>query len=239
MGIKQISPDATVYFQWGFVQLNTTIVSTWIVMAVMIVGAWLITRRLSTETNIGRWQHILEVLVLGMRDQIREIMDEETDTYLSFIGTLFLFIAVSNILSVVPWFTPPTASLSTTAALALCVVLAVVLFGVFSSGVGGFLKKYVQPTPIMLPFNLVGELSRTLALAVRLFGNVMSGAKIVAILLAVAPLFFPVIMSVLGLLTGLLQAYIFAVLAAVYIASAARASRRQPSENEEQGENNG
>lgn len=240
MDIKQISPDATVYFQWGFVELNTTILSTWIVMVVMVGGAWLITRRLSSDTNISRWQHVLEVLVLGMRDQIREIMDEETDTYLSFIGTLFLFIAVSNVLGVIPWFTPPTASLSTTAGLALCVVFAVVLFGIASSGILGFLKKYVQPTPIMLPFNLVGELSRTLALAVRLFGNVMSGAKIVAILLAVAPLFFPVIMNVLGLLTGLLQAYIFAVLAAVYIASAARAQRgQQAAENEEQGDNNG
>jgi F-type H+-transporting ATPase subunit a len=134
----------------------------------------------------------------------------------------------------VPGYIPPTASLSTTAALAICVFVAVPVYGILQSGAAGYFKQYIKPTVFMLPFNVMGELSRTLALAVRLFGNIMSGAKIGAILLAIAPLFFPIIMHALGLLTGLIQAYIFAVLAMVYIASATRS--RQPSQKKLQQE---
>ncbi len=159
---------------------------------------------------------------------------QKPERYLPFIGTLFLFIVTSNLLAVVPGFYAPTASLSTTAALAICVLVAVPVYGIAQQGFLGYLKLYVQPTPLMLPFNLIGELSRTLALAVRLFGNMMSGAKIGAILLAIAPLFFPILMHALGLLTGLIQAYIFAILALVYIASATQAhdgrAREQPAQ---------
>ena len=147
--------------------------------------------------------------------------------------TLFLFIVVSNVLSIVPGFQAPTASLSTTTALAICVFVAVPLFGISGQGLRSYLKQYTQPSPIMLPFNIIGEISRTLALAVRLYGNMMSGAMIVAILLVILPLFFPIIMQLLGLLTGVIQAYIFAVLAMVYIASAAQMQRRKGTENDE------
>ena len=128
----------------------------------------------------------------------------------------------------IPGYEPPTGSLSTTAALALCVFVAVPLFGIMDQGVGGYLKSYLEPTFIMLPFNLISELSRTLALAVRLFGNMMSGAMIIAILLTITPLFFPVVMTALGLLTGMVQAYIFSILAAVYIAAATRTRKPSP-----------
>jgi F-type H+-transporting ATPase subunit a len=129
------------------------------------------------------------------------------------------------VLAVVPGFMPPTGSLSTTTALALCVLVAVPLYGVAERGLAGHLRGYVRPTVFMLPFNLIGEMSRTVALAVRLYGNVMSGTVVAATLLSIVPFFFPVVMQVLGLLTGLIQAYIFAVLAMVYIASATRAHR--------------
>lgn len=232
MGVKDISPDAVVVWKWGFVTLNATILYTWGIMVLMVLGAWLITRKLSTGPEVPRWQNVLEVVVLAMRKQVRAIMGEDVDTYLPFIGSLFLYIAVANLLTILPAYDPPTASLSTTAGLAICVISAVVIFGVAKGGVVGFLKQYLQPSPVMLPFNVIGELSRTLALAVRLFGNVMSGTKIVGILLAIAPLFFPIVMRLLGLLTGLLQAYIFAVLAAVYIGSAAKAHRRSESDQE-------
>jgi F-type H+-transporting ATPase subunit a len=170
----------------------------------------------------GRWQNLLEVLVSGMREQIREVSQHDPGAYLPFVGTLFLFIAASNALAIVPGFAPPTGSLSTTIALALCVLVAVPLYGIAERGLGGYFKSYVQPTPFMLPFNIIGEMSRTVALAVRLYGNVMSGTVIAAILLSIVPFFFPIVMQVLGLLTGLIQAYIFAVLAMVYIASATR-----------------
>jgi F-type H+-transporting ATPase subunit a len=239
MGVKDISPDAVVVWKWGFATLNATILYTWGIMILMTLGAWLITRRLATGPEIPRWQNVLEVVVLSMRNQIRSIMGEETDIYLPFIGTLFLYIAVANLLTILPVYDPPTASLSTTAGLALCVILAVVIFGIAKNGFLGFLKQYLKPSPVMLPFNVIGEASRTLALAVRLFGNVMSGTKIVGILLAVAPLFFPAIMRVFGVLTGVLQAYIFAVLAAVYIASAARAHRRGAEDNNSNGNDQG
>jgi F-type H+-transporting ATPase subunit a len=121
---------------------------------------------------------------------------------------------------VIPGYQPPTGSLSTTAALALCVFLAVPFFGIRKQGLGGYLKTYTRPTWIMLPFNIIGELSRTLALAVRLFGNMMSGVMIVAILLTITPFIFPIFMTALGLLTGMVQAYIFTILAGVYIAAA-------------------
>jgi len=177
-------------------------------------------------TRISRWQHLVEIIVEYTRDQIRDVAQRPPEPYLPFIGTLFLFIAVSNMLVVVPFFVAPTASLSTTAALAACVFLAVPIYGVLQAGFFAYLMQYMKPSPFMLPFNVIGELSRTLALAVRLFGNMMSGAKIAAILLSITPFFIPIVMQLFGLLTGLIQAYIFSILAMVYIASGAR-SRQQ------------
>jgi len=232
MDIKAISPDQVTIWQWGPISLNATIVFTWVVMLLLVLCSWLVTRRLSSEVRLSRWENLLEILVKGMQDQIREISHQETRMYLPFVGTLFLFIALSNLLSIVPGYVSPTASLSTTTALAICVFVAVPVYGILNQGLLGYLKQYIRPTVLMLPFNLIGELSRTLALAVRLFGNMMSGAKIGAILLAITPLFFPIIMHALGLLTGLIQAYIFAILAMVYIASATRVHKEREEKHE-------
>jgi F-type H+-transporting ATPase subunit a len=217
-----ISPDSHILWEWGFVKLNATILYTWLVMVLLVLISWFITRRLSAEPQISAGQNLLEVLVDALRNQIAEIGQQKPDRYLPFVGTLFIFIAFSNLLAVVPGFSPPTGSLSTTAALAICVFVAVPLYGVSRLGLLTYLKQYAEPTPIMLPFNIIGELSRTLALAVRLFGNVMSGTMIAAVLLSIVPLIFPIVMQLLGLVTGLIQAYIFAILAMVYIASATR-----------------
>jgi F-type H+-transporting ATPase subunit a len=195
-------------------------------MALLAGGSWLITRRLSTGTDMSRWQNLLEVVVTGIRDQIAAVSRQDPGPYTAFVGTLFLFIVTANLLSVVPGFRPPTASLSTTTALALCVFLAVPLYGLVLEGPRRYLRHYIEPTPLMLPFNIIGELSRTLALAVRLYGNIMSGTVIAGILLSLAPFFFPVLMHVLGLITGMIQAYIFAILAMVYIASATTAHEK-------------
>ncbi len=242
MQLQDLSPDEVVYWSMGPVELNATIVFTWGIMAGLVLLAILVTRTLKTTGEMSRLQNLLEVIVSGLRSQIREISGgQDPDDYQAFIGTLFLFILVSNLLSVVPGFLPPTASLSTTAALAGCVFLAVFVYGIKQQGVLGYFKHYLEPTPIMLPFNVIGEFSRTLALAVRLFGNMMSGVKIGAILLIVTPLIFPVVMQVLGLITGVIQAYIFAVLAMVYIASATRTHHEAQvkAESKTQGESNG
>lgn len=219
----RISPDSWELFRVGPVAVNATIAFTWLVMLVLVVGSWLVTRRLSTGPEISRWQNLLEVLVTGMRDQIRAVSRQDPGIYLPFVGTLFLFIAASNLLAIVPGFRPPTGSLSTTTALAICVFVAVPAFGIAQQGLLRYLRHYLRPTPLMLPFNVIGEVSRTIALAVRLYGNMMSGTVLAAILLSLVPFLFPVLMQLLGLLTGMIQAYIFAVLATVYIASAAQA----------------
>lgn len=226
MDLDELTPDESILWDWGWGAINATIAFTWVVMAALVGGSWLITRRISTGPRLSRWQGVLEVVVDYMRGQISEMTDQPPRRYLPFVGSLFAFIAVSNLLLIIPGFVAPTASLSTTTALALCVFIAVPLYGIATTGVRTYLRQYVQPTFFMLPFNIIGELSRTLALAVRLFGNMLSSTKIVAILLAVVPLIFPAVVSVLGLVTGMIQAYIFAVLAMVYIASGARAHAR-------------
>jgi F-type H+-transporting ATPase subunit a len=216
----ELSPDSTVLWQWGLLKLNATIVYSWVVMAVLTLGSWLVTRGLEEEGKMSCRRNLLETLVTFLNDQIRATSRQEPGRFLPFIGTLFLYIAFSNSLEIIPGFHPPTGSLSTTAALAICVFIAVPFYGVLQKGVIGYLKHYVKPSVFMAPFEIIGEFSRTLALAVRLYGNIMSGTVIVGILLSIAPLFFPIVMQALGLLIGLIQAYIFAVLAMVYIASA-------------------
>ena len=218
----RLSPDEWIFWQRGFFKLNATIVFTWGLMVVLTVGSKLVTRKLSLDLKHSRWQNLLEIIVTGMMKQIEEVGLKEPQKYIGFLGTLFLFIAMASLCTVIPGYEPPTASLSTTAALALCVFVAVPLFGIEQQGVGGYLKSYVKPTFIMLPFNIISEISRTLALAVRLFGNMMSGAMIIGILLTITPFIFPIVMVALGLLTGMVQAYIFSILAAVYIAAATR-----------------
>jgi len=224
----RLSPDEIIYWQHGFLKLNATIVSTWGLMLVLVVGSILITRKLSTGLKRSRWQNLLEIIVTMIEKQIEEVGLKQPRQYLGFLGTLFLIVALAALGTLIPGFEPPTSSLSTTAALALCVFVAVPLFGIADQGLGGYLKSYVEPTFFMLPFNIISELSRTLALAVRLFGNMMSGAMIIGILLTITPFIFPIVMTALGLLTGMVQAYIFFVLATVYIAAATRVRKREP-----------
>lgn len=223
-----LSPDELIYWQQGFFKLNATLVFTWAVMLVLVIGAKLITRNLTAEHQRSRWQNLLEIVVTAILKQIEEVGLRNPRTYLGFLGTLFLFVAMASLCTVIPGYEPPTGSLSTTTALALCVLVAVPAFGVSEQGLSGYLKSYIEPTVIMLPFNIISEVSRTLALAVRLFGNMMSGAMIIAILLTITPFIFPIVMTALGLLTGMVQAYIFTILAAVYIVAATRTSKHKP-----------
>ncbi|MDF1762167.1 MAG: F0F1 ATP synthase subunit A [Oleibacter sp.] len=233
----RLSPDQIIFWQMGFFKLNATIVFTWLIILALVLASILVTRKLSANiqstntptnnrkfesTQRSRWQNLLEVIVISINIQIKEVGLSQPQKYLSFLGTLFLFIALSALATIIPGFSPPTGSLSTTAALALCVLVAVPMFGIQEKGLAGYLFTYAQPTIIMLPFNIISEVSRTLALAVRLFGNMMSGAMIIAILLTITPLLFPIVMTLLGLLTGIVQAYIFFILATVYIAAATR-----------------
>ncbi len=216
----QLTPDTTILFALGPFHVNATIATTWLVMAVLTTISWLVTRRLRPDVAPGPWRNGLEVLVLLIEAQIRSITQRAVAPIMVFSGTLFLFIAAANLLSLIPGLPSPTGSLSTTVALTLCVLLAVPMFGIAHGGLGHYLRTFVTPTVLLLPFNILGELSKGVSLSIRLYGNIMSGAVIAALLLGVAPLFFPVIMNLFGLLIGLIQAYIFSILATVYISAA-------------------
>ncbi len=229
----RLSPDQLIFWQSGFIKLNSTIVTTWALMLLLVIGSKLITRHLSTGLARTRWQNFLEIIVTTITGQISEVGLRQAEKYVGFLGTLFLFVATASLCTVIPGYEPPTGSLSTTVALALCVFVAVPFFGIRDQGLGGYLKSYTEPTFIMLPFNIISEVSRTLALAVRLFGNMMSGAMIIGILLSITPLLFPIVMTALGLLTGMVQAYIFFILAAVYIAAATHVRKQQTDKSDE------
>ncbi|MGB7998037.1 MAG: F0F1 ATP synthase subunit A [Photobacterium halotolerans] len=217
-----LSPDSIIFWQWGLFKINATIIFTWGLMAVLTLGSYLVTRRLSRGLKRSRWQNLLEIIVIGIVNQIRDVGLARPRLYLGFIGTLFLFIGSASLFTIVPGFEPPTGSLSTTTALSICVFIAVPMYGISDCGLRAYLGAYLKPTVIMLPFNIISEFSRTLALAARLFGNMMSGTMILAVLLSLTPFLFPIALSALGLLTGIVQAYIFSILVTVYIAAATR-----------------
>jgi F-type H+-transporting ATPase subunit a len=214
------NPDDIIFWQWGLLKINATLVFTWVVMAFLLCLTWLATRRLTDGVHPSRWQTFMEMVVSLIRDQIREVSHEDPEPYQAFVGSIFLFIALANLLTIIPGYRPPTGSLSTTVALAICVFLAVPLYGIQRQGLTNYLRQYTKPSLFMLPFNIIGEVSRTIALAVRLFGNMMSGTVVVAVLISITPFLFPIVLQLLGLLTGMIQAYIFAILAMVYITSA-------------------
>jgi F-type H+-transporting ATPase subunit a len=207
-----------ILFHIGPVPITEPVLVTWVIMALLVGGAWLATRRLSLRPS--RLQAFLELIVETVDSQIRDTMQAEPAPYRAFIGTLFVFIFVANWSSLVPGVEPPTAHVETDAALALLVFLAVILFGIRAGGVRGYLSTFASPSPLMIPLNFIESLTRTFSLLVRLFGNVMSGVFVIGIVLSLAGLLVPIPLMALDLLTGAVQAYIFAVLAMVFIAGA-------------------
>lgn len=215
-----LSPDTTIFWQYGFFKINATIAFTWGVMLILVLGSICITRGIVAGAKRSRWKSLTEIIITAIDNQMQEVGLREPRKYLDFLGTIFLFVAVASLCTMIPGYKSPTGSLSTTAALALSVFVAVPFYGIRTQGLGSYLKTFAKPTPLMLPFNILGELSRTFTLAIRMFGNMMSEEMVVAVLLIIVPLFFPILMTVLGLFSGLVQAYIFSTLAAVYIAAA-------------------
>jgi F-type H+-transporting ATPase subunit a len=229
-----LSPDEIIIYALGAFHLNLTIITTWGIIILLVCIAKCISTRLVSDVRISTWQSFLEILVLGIKQHIEEVGVRHAEKYLSFLGTLFIFLVTANLLSIFPGYRIPTGSLSTTAALALVVFVSVIAFGINEKGIKTYLHDYCKPTMIMLPFNLIGEVSRTIALAIRLFGNMMSGDLIGSILLTITPLFIPMVMNIFGLFIGMVQAYVFTVLSTVYIAAATQAA-----EASNKGENNG
>ncbi|WP_342070357.1 F0F1 ATP synthase subunit A [Yoonia algicola] len=207
-----------VLFQFGPVPITQAIVTTWVIMAILVIGAFILTRRLDTRPT--RRQAALELMVATLDTQIAETTGAAPAPYRGFIGTLFVFILAANWSSLVPGVDPPTAQLETDAGLAVLVFLSVVWFGIRAGGVSGWLRTFATPNPIMIPLNILQSLTRVFSMFVRLFGNVMSGVFVIGIVASLAGLLVPIPLMALDLLTGLVQAYIFAVLAMVFITSA-------------------
>lgn len=214
--------ESSVLLHLGPVPITTGVAITWVIVAVLALGSFLFTRRL--EPIPGKRQAALELLVSTLDKQIRDTTGAEPAPYRDFIGTLFLFILVANWTSLVPGLDPPTAQLETDAALAALVFVSVIWFGVRGSGLNGYLKSFATPNPVMIPLNILQNVTRVFSMFVRLFGNVMSGVFVIAIVASLAGLFVPIPLMALDLLIGLVQAYIFAVLAMVFIAAAVEGS---------------
>jgi F-type H+-transporting ATPase subunit a len=214
------------FFHLGPVPVTEPVLATWAIMAAMVLGGILVTRRLSLVPSA--LQAAFELIVDTVDGQIRDTMRVEPAPYRAFIGTLFAYIFVANWSTLVPGVEPPTAHIETDAALALLVFVAVIWFGVRAGGVGGYLATFASPSPIMIPLNFIESLTRTFSLLVRLFGNVMSGVFMIGIVLSLAGLLVPIPLMALDLLTGAVQAYIFAILAMVFIAGAVGEAKPAP-----------
>jgi len=213
------SPLASVVlFYFGPVPITRPVVTTWGIMLVLALASWALTRRLGARPN--RRQAVIEAIVMGVVGQITDVTRTDARPLLPLIGTLFIFLVVANLSGLLPGVEAPTSKLETPAALALIVFFSVHYFGIRAHGALGYLASFAQPKAIMLPLNVISEITRTFSLMVRLFGNVMSGEFVIAIVIGLAGLFVPIPLMALEILVGIVQAYIFTVLATVFIGAA-------------------
>jgi len=209
---------STVLFHIGPMTITRPVVTTWIIILVLTAVCRLVTQRLRKFPD-GR-QAALEAIVTGITSQIEDVIRKDARPFLPLVGTLFIFLVVANLSGVLPGVEAPTSKIETPAALALIVFFSVHYFGVRSRGFRGYVASFAEPKLIMLPLNILSEVTRTFSLMVRLFGNVMSGEFIIALVVALAGLFVPIPLMALEILIGLVQAYIFTVLATVFIGAA-------------------
>jgi F-type H+-transporting ATPase subunit a len=216
MPVSPLAPD--ILFHLGPVPISRPVVTTWAIMALLAAACWLGLRRASVTANT--LQTILEIVVETIATQVRDIIQRDPWPYLPLLGSLFIFLVIANLSAIVPGMKPPTAHIETPAALALIVFLSVHYFGIRSRGVFKYVRRYARPNPLLLPLNILSEITRTFSLMVRLFGNIMSHEFIIAIVVFLAGLFLPIPFMLLGILIGIIQAYIFTVLAAVFIGAA-------------------
>jgi len=219
-------------FSLGPLTVTTPVVTTWGVMAALALLSVLVTRRLSSSPGAG--QTVAELIVGTLDSEIRATIPGDPSRFRALIGTLLLFVLIANWSSLIPGVEPPTAHLETDAALAAVVFVSGIGWGIRAQGLGGWLASFAKPSWVMIPLNLVEQVTRHFSLTVRLFGNVMSGVFVVGIVLSLAGLLVPIPLMALDLLTGAVQAYIFATLALVFIGSAVSGEEgpRRPSQDQ-------
>jgi F-type H+-transporting ATPase subunit a len=219
-------------FAIGPVLIARSVVTTWVIMLVLGAASRLATRRLRAE-GPGTVQALLEGAVVAIDETVRGVIPDQADLVRPFIGTLWVFVVVANLCGIVPGLESPTADISVTAGLALLVFLSVHWFGLRSQGPGRYFRHYLSPSPVMLPFHVISELTRTVALAVRLFGNIMSLEMAAILVLAVAGFLVPIPLLMLHIVEALIQAYIFGMLALLYIAGAIQSQQLKGQAQEE------
>ncbi len=233
----KISPDEIILFQIPIdilgknfvIDINMTLVGTWGIMIFLWLFFRYITKNFNDDFKMTRLQNMVEVLVKLIRGQIEGMMKRKADAFIPLIGSLFIFILVSNWTSLLPipfyvdknleWYMPPTSSISTTAALAIVVMSSVIIYGIAKQGIFRYFKRFFEPIFILFPLNVLSEISSGVSLAIRLYGNIMSGGLLASILFILAPLVLPGLINIYGLLSGTIQPYIFSVLAMVYISA--------------------
>ena len=209
--------SATV-FQLGPLPITQTVVTTWALMLVLALACYLATRKLAIVPS--GLQALVETVVSEIEEQIGGILNRDPADFVALLGSLFIFLVLANLSGVVPGVRAPTAAIETPAALATIVFFSVHYYGVKLHGLGGYLKSYLKPNPMLLPLNILSEFTRSFSLMMRLFGNIMSDELVIAIVVALAGLLVPIPFMAFEILVGLIQAYIFSVLAAVYIGGA-------------------
>jgi F-type H+-transporting ATPase subunit a len=223
--MEQIDFFARVIGHIGPVAISDSLITSVLVTGLLAAVSAVLTRRRTALPD--RVQVVLEGIVSACENAVREVIPTAYREVTPFIMSLWLFLATANLISLIPGFDSPTRDLSVTSALAVLVFFSVHWFGIRQQGLSAYLKHYLTPNPILLPFHLIGEITRTLALAIRLFGNMMSMELIGLLLLVIGGLFVPVPILLLHVVEGLVQAYIFGILALVYIAGGIQSGPQQ------------
>ena len=221
---------AAIWFHIGSLAITSIVVTTWGIMLALGVFCWLATHNLALDP--GPLQTVLEGAVSAIEDTIDSVLPGRAQLLLPFIGTLWVYILFANLVGVIPHLHAPTGNLSVTAGLALLVFLSVHWFGVRSEGLRRYFKHYLSPSPLLLPFHLLSEVTRTIALAVRLFGNIMSLEMAALLVLLVAGLLVPVPLLMLHIAEAMVQAYIFGMLALIYVAGAMQSQQNLERDDE-------
>jgi len=204
-----------VVWRIGPVEITDTVVTTWGLMLVLWIFSWLVTRRLSDKP--GAWQTAIEGSIGTIEEAVRSVLPEHARLVMPFIATLWLFVVLANLTGLIPGLHSPTRDLSATAGLAILVFLSAHWYGIRSQGLRAYLRHYLTPSPILLPFHVIGEITRTVALAVRLFGNMMSLEMAALLVLLVAGFLAPIPILMLHIVEALVQAYLFGMLALIYV----------------------
>jgi len=207
-------------FSIGPVDITDTVITTWLVMAVIITISLFLTRRLSVKPDMR--QEAVEAVFEAIEKNVKDVLPVDPWMVVPVLGTFWIMIGFSNLIGLIPGLRTPTADLNTTFAFALISYSMTHVFGIATQGLKIYLLHYKEPTWMLLPFNLIAEITRTIALAVRLFGNMLSGDMIAIILLGIMGLLVPVPFDLLHVVIGIIQAYIFGVLTLVFIAGGIR-----------------